>query len=118
MKNFVVMWSVIILLFSACLSGCDNSIEVSDDVFLEERWELENQIYDLEGENEYLREEIASLEDEYHDFQMIIANLMYDGEYEVVEMLLSYNRDVVGDALKEEFGTKNLEDIIDYLERR
>lgn len=116
MKCSSKMMVLFILLFLAlCVSGCADASN-DDDSFKEERIYLEDQIYELEAENEHLRDELRWHEEERHYFGMAIANLMYDGEYEAVEALWTYYREGVEDALEEEFGTKDMSVIIAYLE--
>ncbi len=53
---------------------------------------------------------------EQDDFQKTVVNLMYDHEYDVVEILLDYCPDAVEAALEDEFGVKEIAPIVDYLE--
>jgi len=51
-----------------------------------------------------------------HDFEMMIINLMYDHEYEVVEKLSEYYPEGVESALEFEFGVKDIPVVIEYLD--
>ena len=77
---------------------------------------VETQIYELEAENEHLRDELRWYEEERHYLGIASANLMYNGEYDAVEALRTYHREGIEAALEEEFGTKDMSVIIDYLE--
>lgn len=57
-----------------------------------------------------------SYEDEYHSFQMVIVNLMYDQEYETVEKILDYYSEGVETALENEFGTTDIPTIKEYID--
>lgn len=56
----------------------------------------------------------SSYYEEQDSFQRMISNLMYDHEYDIVKSLLEYDRKEVEEALEYEFGTSNIDSIIDY----
>ena len=58
----------------------------------------------------------AKYEDEYQDFKLAIINLMYDYEYDAVRKIHQHYKNGVEAALENEFGTKDIDAIVNYLE--
>lgn len=52
--------------------------------------------------------------EEQDSLQRMISNLMYDHEYDIVKSLLEYDRKEVEEALEYEFGTSDIDSIIEY----
>lgn len=108
--------AVVILLCLLFLCGCSSNIHQVDysnndayDVGYEEGYN--------EGYNDAFEESLDTPDysDEIHSFQTAIADLMYDHEYDTVRKLLEYNRSGVETALENEFGSKDIDAVIDYL---
>ena len=111
MKNYIFL---IMLIIICLLSGCSNSTVTPT---------LENSYDDgyIEGYNagyedclNHPKEEI--FENEYTKFKSMIVSLMYDYKYDAVQEIQHYYPEVVGEALENEFGVKNIADIVEYLE--
>jgi formylmethanofuran dehydrogenase subunit E len=109
--------AVVILLYLLFLCGCSSNVyqaEYSNDdayaVGYEEGYN--------EGYNDAFKESLDNPDysDEIHSFQTAIAGLMYDHEYDTVRKLLEYNRRGVETALENEFGSNNIDDVIEYLD--
>lgn len=71
--------------------------------------------YDDVLEEKFKADEYA---EEIHRFQTAIAELMYDYEYEVVKKLYKYYPNGVEDALEKEFGVKDIDAVMDYIQKR
>ena len=60
---------------------------------------------------------VVEFSEETKRFQIMIAELMYDKEYEIVKKLIEYYPSGVELALEIEFGVKNINTIIEYIEK-
>lgn len=107
--------AVVILLCLLFLCGCSSNVHQSDSndddyaVGYEEGYN--------EGYNDAFEESFDNPDysDEIHSFQTAIADLMYDHEYDTVRKLSEYNRRGVETALENEFASKDIDAVIDYL---
>ena len=116
------MWIKVLLVATTCsmlLTGCTNTAYQSgyDDGYYDAEWEYK---YDYENgvDAGYETGYDEGYYDGYHVFQMAIANLMYDHEYEVVKKLAEYYPEDVAAALEFEFGVNNIATVIEFLQAR
>ena len=114
---------LLILVLLCVLMGCSSSASDADDFESKESYndgydngykEGYEEGYDIGYEQSFYDNVICS--EELHDFTMMIVNLMYDYEYEVVEKLLEYYPEGVETALEFEFGVKDITVVIEYLD--
>lgn len=108
---------LIILIIICLFSGCSNNSTVKNAMDIDPTSENSYNDGYYDGYEDYLnhsKEEI--FEDEYNEFKSMIVNLMYDYKYDVVKEIQHYYPEVVEEALENEFGAKNIADVIKYLE--
>ncbi len=121
MKNIVVYMVLCLLLLCGCSSENRNLNGFEDENIYEEAY---NEGYEDGYENGYDESYHEILQnptyhvEELERFYISIAELMYDSEYETVEKLLDYYPKGVEKALEMEFGVKEINTIIDYLEEQ
>lgn len=107
----IVTCIMICLLLCGCSTNTNNQTSDSDyDAGYEEGY--------TDGYNDAFEKSLnnSDYSDEIHFFQTAIADLMYDHEYDTVKTLMEYNRKGVESALEIEFGSKDIEAVIDYLD--
>ena len=114
MRKIIFLITLIII----CLFiGCSNNSTVNNDMDVESTFEKSyNDGYHDGYEDCLNRPKEEMFEDEYDEFKMLVVNLMYDYQYDAVKKIHAYYPQAVDEAVEDEFGTKNIEDVIEYLE--
>lgn len=123
MKRFILC----LLLCVVALCGCSSTPDPLEDYSREDAYYLGYEEGSKAGYEEgyeegyfYGREDgwDAGREDcnyeEQDSFQRTISSLMYDHEYDIVKSLLEYDKKEVEEALEYEFGTSDIDSIIEY----
>lgn len=117
MRKTVAIIFACLLLLCGCATN-NHQTDYSNDIAFDSGYEKGYEEGYSEGYNDALEKSIDNLDysEELQDFQSAIADLMYDHDYDTVQTLLSYNRTGVETALNIEFGTHDIDVIIEYLE--
>ena len=111
----VVLCSIICILF---LCGCAS-------ISIQQAGESSNAIYDIgytdgyrDGYEDAFEKSLNNPDcsEELRSFQSAVADLMYDREYDIIKKLMDYNPKGVQTALEIEFGTNNIDAVINYLD--
>lgn len=111
MKRIIFLLLLCIVIFCGCSTNSDN---LSNDNNYDAGY---NEGY-TDGYNDAFEKSLNNTDysDELHSFQSAISNLMYDHEYDTVKTLMEYNRKGVEYALELEFGSKDINAVIEYLD--
>ncbi len=126
--NTILCITLCLILLYSCSSTSNSDYAVGYGTGYEEGYEEgyndceENYEDDYSfGYEEGYREGLREMEhyfDELLSLQIGIAELMYDHEYAVVEKLHEYRPEEVENALEHEFGTKEISEVKEYLEKK
>lgn len=110
--------AVVVLLCLVFLCGCSSNVHQADysndDAYTVGYEEGYNEGYNYAFEESLDNPDYS---DEIHSFQSAIADLMYDHEYEIVKKLMEYNNEGVESALELEFGSKDINIVIEHLDK-
>ena len=112
MRKLLTFW-----LLGCLLCGCSTNATNGDDLAMESALKKSYADGYNDGYEACLnRSQEDIFEEGHHEFRLLIANLMYDYQYDTVEEIYNYYPEDVEEALECEFGTRDMMSVIEYLE--